>query len=57
LSILFIPLTPSGILSVIALSIYPLVTSIIAIDPIFYLLGKVEGYNIQKNNKRIRASY
>jgi len=50
LSILITPLTPMGIFVVFLLSIYPLVTSLIAIDPIFRLINKTYSSEDEKND-------
>jgi len=54
LSILVTPLTPIGILIVFLLSIYPLVTSLVAIDPIFQLFNKIANTEYEKNDNRMR---
>jgi len=56
LSILVTPLTPMGIFIVFLLSIYPLVTSLIAIDPIFQLFNKIANTEYEKNDNRMSMS-
>jgi len=56
LSILVTSLTPMGIFIVFLLSIYPLVTSLIAIDPIFQLFNKIESTEYEKNDNRMSMS-
>lgn len=41
LSILVIPLTSAGIAAACALAVYPLVTSLVALDPVFYVLHQL----------------
>ena len=56
LSILVTPLTPMGIFIVFLLSIYPLLTSLIAIDPIFRLISKTNNSEYEKNDYRMRIT-